>query len=160
MNNSEYIWKSDISHEVQQFLKIKHMTGFKYDVQEKYLQRFDTYYFHNGYTGIRITKGMVDGFIYHPNERMSTWYLKERLLRDFAIFLKNQCYSEIYIPIVKSAPPRSSFIPYIFRDDEIKRLFEVIDSWEDSRFTNRILIDPIFFDYFTVQVCVCLRFLI
>jgi len=109
------------------------------------VQRFDAYYFQNGYTGIRITKEMTDCFIYCPDDRLSGWYVKERLLRDFAVFLKDQRFSEIYIPIVQSAPPRSSFTPYIFTDDEIRRLFEAIDSWEDSPFTNRILIDPIFF---------------
>jgi integrase len=143
--NNDYIWISDIAIKAQQFLKIKHMTGFKYHVQEKYLRRFDTYYFHNGYTGIRITKEMADGFIYCPDERLSGWYVKERLFRDFATFLKNQCYSDIYIPVVQSVPPRSTFTPYIFMNDEIKRLFEAIDTWEDSPFTNRVLIDPIFF---------------
>jgi integrase len=143
--NSSYVWKSDIAQKAQQFLQIKHITGYKYEVQEKYLQRFDAYYFQNGYTGIRITKEMADGFIYCSDERMSGWYVKERILRDFATFLKKQWHSEIYIPIVQSAPQRSSFTPYIFMDDEIKRLFEAVDSWEDSHFTNRVLIDPIFF---------------
>ena len=44
--NNRYVWKSDIAQKAQQFLQIKHMTGFKYDVQEKYLQRFDAYYCH------------------------------------------------------------------------------------------------------------------
>jgi integrase/recombinase XerD len=143
--NKEYIWKSDIAQKSQQFLQIKHMTGFKYNSQVKYLQRFDTYYFQNGYTGIRITKEMADGFIYCQDERMSGWYVKERLLRDFALFLKDHGYSEIYIPVVQSAPPRSSFTPYIFTSDEIKRLFEAADSWEDSPYSNRVVIDPVFF---------------
>jgi len=130
--NNKYVWKSDIAQKAQQFLQIKHMTGFKYATQEKYLQRFDAYYFQNGYTGIRITKEMTDRFIYCPDDRLSGWYVKERLLRDFAVYLKDQRFSEIYIPFVQSAPPRSSFTPYIFTDDEIRRLFEAIDSWEDS----------------------------
>lgn len=142
---NRYVWKSAIAQKAQQFLQIKHMTGFKYDAQEKYLQRFDSYYFQNGYTGIRITKEMTDGFIYCPDDRLSGWYVKERLLRDFAVFLKDQCFSEIYIPIVQSTPSRSSFTPYIFTEDEIKHLFEAVDSWEDSPLTNRVLIDPIFF---------------
>jgi integrase len=143
--NKEYTWKSDIAQKAQQFLRIKHMTGFKYDSQEKYLQKFDAYYFQNGYTGIRITKEMADGFIYCQEERMSGWYVKERLLRDFATFLKDLSYSEIYIPVVQSAPPRSSFTPYMFTNDEIKRLFEAVDLWEDSPLSNRVIIDPIFF---------------
>ncbi|HEX2955993.1 MAG TPA: tyrosine-type recombinase/integrase [Chitinispirillaceae bacterium] len=141
----EYTWKSDIAQKSQQFLQIKRITGFKYDSQEKYLQRFDTYYYQNGYTGIRITKEMADGFIYCQDERTSGWYVKERLIRDFALFLKDLCYSEIYVPIIQSAPQRSSFTPYIFTNDEIKRFFEAVDSWEDSPLSNRVIIDPVFF---------------
>jgi integrase len=143
--NKRYNWKSDIAQKAQQFLQIKHMTGFKFDTQKKYLQRFDTYYFQNGYTGIRITKEMADAFIYNQDERMSGWYVKERLLRDFALFLKDHCCSEIYIPVVQSVPPKSSFTPYIFTNNEIKRLFQAADSWEDSPYSNRVIIDPIFF---------------
>ncbi len=128
------------------FLNEKKITGYKYVHQEKWLTRFDSYYDRNGYTGIRITKSMVDEFIYSSLEQPSTHYLKERLLRDFALFLIQHGHREVYVTQVKSAPvKRCSHIPYIFTKEEIKHFFTAIDAWGDSFYTNRHLVDPVLF---------------
>jgi integrase/recombinase XerD len=128
------------------YLKEKRMTGYRFDSQEKYLKRFDLYYDRNGYSGIRLTRQMTDSFIYTVSERPSTHYIKERLLRDFALFLIRNGYREIYVPEIRSAPKKqSSHVPYIFTEDEMARIFRAVDSWEDSFYTNRTLIDPLFF---------------
>ena len=146
MMKHTFQWQSDISEMLAAFLKEKRMTGYTYNSQEKYLRRFDEYYARNGYSGIRITKPMADAFIYTVPEKPSTHYRKERLMRDVATFLIRNGYREIYVPEVKSAPEkRCSHVPYIFTEDEMKQLFLTIDSWEDSFYTNRHLIDPIFF---------------
>lgn len=137
---------SDMSRMLIHYLREKRMTGYQYDLQEKYLKRFDLYYEQNGYSGIRLTRQMTDNFIYTVSERPSTHYIKERLMHDFAQFLIRNGYREIYVPEIKSAPKkRSSHIPYIFTDDEMARIFKAIDSWEVSFHTNRTLIDPLFF---------------
>ncbi len=139
-------WHSDISCMLLAYLKEKRMTGYRFEVQEKYLKRFDLYYDYNGYSGIRLTRQMTDNFIYTVSERPSTHYIKERLLRDFAQFLIRNGYREVYVPEIRSAPQkRCSHLPYIFTEYEIARLFTVVDSWEDSFYTNRTLIDPLFF---------------
>jgi len=139
-------WRSDLSNMMICFLKEKRMTGYKYANQEKWLIRFDNYYDRNGYSGIRITKSMVSDFIYSPTEQPSTQYLKERLLRDFALFLIRQGYHEVYVTQIKSAPTkRCSHIPYIFTEKEMRNIFSAIDAWEDSFYTNRHLVDPILF---------------
>lgn len=134
-----------ISEMVEIFLNQKHITGYKYKAQEKYLRRFAKYYNREGYTNVRITKPMVEAFIYNPYEKPSTYYKKELLLRDFAKFLINQGFNEIYIPIVRTVIPRCKHIPYIFNDNEIKSFFSVIDNWERSLFTNCSQVDPILF---------------
>ncbi len=139
-------WRSDLSNMMICFLKEKRMTGYKYANQEKWLIRFDNYYDRNGYSGIRITKSMVSDFIYSPTEQPSTHYLKERLLRDFALFLIRQGYHEVYVTQIRSAPTkRCSHIPYIFTEKEMRNIFSAIDAWEDSFYTNRHLVDPILF---------------
>ncbi len=141
-----YQWHSDLSGMMVSFLKEKRMTGFKYDNQEKLLIRFDNYHYINGYTGIRITKFMVDDFIYSPSEQPSTHYIKERLLRDFALFLVRHGHYEIYVAQIKSAPvKKSAHIPYIFTEKEMKHIFTAVDTWKDSFHTNRHLIDPVLF---------------
>lgn len=139
-------WYSDISCMLIAYLREKRMTGYRFKPQEKYLKRFDFYYDQNGYSGIRLTRQMVDGFIYTVPERPSTHYVKERLLRDFALFLIRNGYREIYVPEIRSAPKKQNLhVPYIFTEDEMARIFRAIDSWEYSLFTNRTLIDPVFF---------------
>lgn len=120
------------------YLKEKRMTGYRFESQEKYLKKFDHYYDRKGYSGIRLTRQMTDSFIYTVPERPSTHYVKERLLRDFALFLIRNGYREIYVPEIRSAPKkRSSHVPYIFTEDEMAQIFRVIDSWEVSFYTNR-----------------------
>jgi integrase/recombinase XerD len=139
-------WHSDMSGMLVAYLKEKRMTGYRFDSQEKFLKRFDLYYDRNGYSGIRLTRQMTDSFIYTVSERPSTHYIKERLLRDFALFLIRNGYREIYVPEIRSAPQKkSSHVPYIFTEDEMARIFRAVDSWEDSFYTNRTLIDPLFF---------------
>lgn len=143
-----YQWHSDISEMLAVFLKEKRMTGYAYKAQESYLRRFDEYYDRKGYSGIRLTKPMVDEFIYAVPEQPSTHYIKERLLRDVAMFLIRNGYREIYVPTVKSAPEkRCSHVPYIFTEAEMKQIFLAIDSWEDSFYTDRHIIDPVHFSY-------------
>lgn len=146
MMKDTYQWRSDISRMLTVFLKEKKMTGYKCKAQEKHLRQFDEYYDRNGYSGIRLTKPMTDTFIYTAPEQPSSHYIKERLMRDVAMFLIRNGYREIYMPEVKSAPEkRSSHVPYIFTEEEMKRIFLTIDSWEDSFYTDRHLIDPVFF---------------
>jgi len=141
-----YKWYSELSGMMVSFLNEKRMTGYKYANQEKWLNRFDNYYGRNGYTGIRITKSMVYDFIYSSPEQPSTHYVKERLLRDFALFLIRQGYHEVYVTQIKSAPAKKcSHTPYIFTEKEMRDIFAAIDAWEDSFYTNRHLIDPVLF---------------
>lgn len=141
-----YQWHSDISGMLIAYLKEKRMTGFQFGQQEHHLKRFDEYYCRNGYSGSRLTKSMLDGFIYSPSERPSSHYVKERLMQDFALFLiRNGCH-EVYVPEVRSAPQKcSAHIPYIFTEEEMAKIFCAIDSWQDSFYTNRNIIDPVFF---------------
>jgi integrase len=127
------------------FLNQKHMTGYKYEWQEKYIRRFVAFYDREGYTGIRLTKTLVETFIYRIYEKPSTHYQKETLLRDFAEFLKKQGFHEIYIPVVHSRSYRCKHIPYIFTDDEMKCLFTAIDTWPESFYTNRTQVDHLLF---------------
>lgn len=140
-----YQWRSSLSDMMVSFLNEKRITGYKYADQEKWLTRFDSYYDRNGYTGIRITKSMVDDFVYSSLEQPSTHYEKERLLRDFALFLMKHGYHEVYVAQVKSAPKKCSHIPYIFTEKEIRQIFTAVDAWEDSFYTNRHQVDPVLF---------------
>ncbi len=140
-----YQWKSDMADMLKAFLQEKKMTGFKYENQERKLEHFDAYYYHSGYSGIRLTKPMLDFFIYKKYEKPSTHYTKEIVMHNFASFLKKQGYP-VYVPIIKSAPEkRCSHIPYIFTQEELQRFFMAIDSYPVSKHNNRNTVDPVLF---------------
>ena len=139
-----YQWKSDMADKLQAFLREMKMTGFTFKKQERELQHFDAYYYHNGYSGIRLTKPMVDAFIYVEYEKPITYYTKEIVLNSFACFLHKQGYS-VYVPVIKSAPKKCPHIPYIFTRKELQQLFTAIDSYPIAKYNNRNTIDPVFF---------------
>jgi len=141
-----YQYKSDIAKLLQSYLTEKQMTGFKFEKQGRELERFDDYYYRNGYMGVKLTKSMTDRFIYGITyEKQSTHYKKEILLNSFAEFLIRQGH-QVYIPPIKSAPKkRCSHIPYIFSKDELKRFFLAIDKFPSNTQTNRDSVDPVLF---------------
>ena len=144
MNNT-YEWKSDMKDLLCAFIREKQMTGFKYEKQATELERFDDYCCYKGYSGIRLTKPMLDGFIYGEFERPSTHYKKEILMRDFAEFMGRHRYP-IYVPIIRSAQPKKNpHIPYIFTQEQLNKLFMEVDSYPLEKTNNRNILDPVLF---------------
>ena len=143
--SSIYEWKSDLKDLLRTFIREKQMTGFKYKKQAREIERFDAYCHYNGYGGIRLTKPMMDGFIYGEFERLCTHYKKEILMRDFAEFLGRQGY-QVYVPLTKSAPQkRSAHIPYIFTQKQLDKFFIEVDSYPLEETNNRNVLDPVLF---------------
>ncbi len=141
-----YSWKSDLSKLIVDYINQKQMTGYKFESQMRVLRHFDTFYFINGYSGVKLTKSMVDDFIYGVEyEKPSTHYVKERLLNDFAKYMIKVGF-DVYLPPIDSRPTkRCQHIPYIFSKDEYRKLLVSVDTYPISPFTNRDLIDPVLF---------------
>jgi integrase/recombinase XerD len=140
-----YEWKSDMKDLLRIFIREKQMTNFKYKKQTRELERFDAYCHCNGYSGIRLTKPMLDGFIYREFEKSSTHYKKEILMRDFAEFLGRHGYS-VYVPPTRSAPRKKNpHIPYIFTQKQLHKLFMATDSYPWEETNNRNVLDPVLF---------------
>jgi len=142
----KYQYKSDMGELLRCYLVEKKMTGFKFDKQGRELERFDDYYYRNGYRGVKLTKPMAETFIYGISyEKRSTHYKKEILLNGFAEFLIRQGY-QAYLPPIKSASvKRCAHIPYIFSKDQLKQFFLAIDKFPPNAQTNRDSIDPVLF---------------
>ena len=86
----DYQWKSTLSGLIQSYIHTKHMTGFRFQCQERYLQHFDHFHYYNGYQGQELTKTMMDDFIYTEHERPSSHYNKEVVMNQFAFYLQKQ----------------------------------------------------------------------
>ena len=141
-----YKWKSGIAEAAQNYISLKQQSGMKYEIQERYLRHFDTFYYSNGFEGTTLTKEIVNNFIYDPNERPVSHHNKEVLMRDFAIYLADRGH-HAYMAEVKTKFTRRKFIPHIFTDDEIRRLFRAIDNYSQARMSHRNAVDPVLFRF-------------
>jgi integrase len=142
----EYKWKSGIALEAQNYISLKRQCGYKFEVQERCLRHFDTFLYRNGHEGIILTQEIVNGFIYTENERPSSQYYKEVVMRDFAKYLVDKNYNA-YICEITTKLPRCKFVPHIFSDLEISRLFTAIDKYPQTKKSIRNSVDPVLFRF-------------
>ena len=142
---SKYKYKSFLAEQMQLFLKLKKMSGFKYEQQSKLMEAFDRYCTKTGFFGRTLTRRLVDGFCYLAYyEKDSTRYGKERLLSEFGKFLCQNGYKSYICPKI-SVPVKSTSVPYIYSEEELDRLFKAIDRYPAHPLSNRHLVDPLMF---------------
>jgi integrase/recombinase XerD len=142
---SKYRWKSSLAVQMQMFLKLKKMSGFKYEQQSKLMESFDSYCTKTGFLGKALTRRLADGFCYGIYyERDSTRYDKERLLREFGKYLCQNGHKSYICPKI-SGPKKRVFEPYIYSEEELDRFFKAIDGYPSHPLSNRHLVDPLMF---------------
>lgn len=142
----DYVWKSCLSKHIQDHITIQKASGLKFWQQEQDLQRFDHYYFYSGYQGTKLTREVVEGFIYVKGESCNSWRRKEVLLRNFGVYMKDLGL-EPYIPVVKTPERRIPYIPHIYTKEELRHFFKAIDEYPNPWFSSRNLVDAVLFRF-------------
>ena len=122
--------------------------GFRYNGQERVLRQFAEHFRREGYADGSIIQESVEGFLYGRHLKASTIRREEIVLRELADHARQfgwHAWAPPTLTHVKSAhrPP-----PYVFSDDEIRRLFHAIDTQVLSAGSNKALVDPALFRLF------------
>ncbi len=122
--------------------------GFRYNGQERVLRQFAEHSRREGYADGSIIQEAVEGFLYGRHLKASTIRREEIVLRELAEHARQfgwQAWAPPTLTHVKTAhrPP-----PYVFSDDEIRRLFHAIDTQALSEMSNSALVDPVLFRVF------------
>jgi integrase/recombinase XerD len=122
--------------------------GFRYHSQQRVLRQFAEHARREGHADGSIIKEAVEDFLYGRHLKASTIRREEIVLRELAEHVRQfgwQAWAPATLTGVKTPhrPP-----PYVFSDDEIRRLFHVIDSQQLSEMSNRALVDPVLFRVF------------
>ena len=141
-----YEWKSGFAHAAQEYIALKRQAGMKFETQERCLRHFDAFCRRNGFEGDVLTKAITHEFIYDKDERPVSHYNKEVVMRDFGKYMDGRGYNA-YIAEVRTKIPRCKFIPHIFTDDEIRRLFMAIDNYPPTTSSYRNTVDPVLFRF-------------
>jgi integrase len=129
---------------VDEMVRLRHAGGYRFKVPERVLRQFLRHCEQAGIKGPGFNGEDVDGFLYTRGLRASTLRRNEKVLHDFGEFVAAKGHTA-YICPVKTVAKTRRHEPYIFTDDELVRLFGVIDGQALSSYTNKALIDPALF---------------
>ncbi|MFN2346009.1 MAG: tyrosine-type recombinase/integrase [Dermatophilaceae bacterium] len=129
---------------VADLVAVRHSGGYRFKVPERVLRQFLEHCARQGYPDGSITKEAIEGFLYGAHLRSSTLRRNERVLRQLAEHAQGMGW-HAYLPTVRTRVRVPHQVPYVFTDDEVRRLFAVIDSQPMSAYSNKALIDPVLF---------------
>ena len=120
--------------------------GYKYDNHRRILTQFDIFCWEENWSELAITESLAKAFIYgDPELAHCTIHLKEVALSYFAEYLYGFNVPVYRYEIRTQKPKSKGFVPHIFTDDELRRLFSVIDNQTPEKNSNKHLVDPVLF---------------
>lgn len=113
--------------EFNEFIKYKKSLGYIYRKETIYwYDKLDKYFYENNLTRKEINKEMYDKWlIKRENESNNTYALRYTTIRQFCIYLINNKYENIYYSDEYNIKYKKDFIPHIYTEDEIKKIFEL-----------------------------------
>ena len=138
---------------VADLVALRHAGGYRFKVPERVLRQFDGHCRREGYPDGSITKEAADEFLYGRHLRSSTVRRNELALRQLAGYAQAVGW-DACIPGAAAHVRVRHQPPYVFTDDEVRRLFAAIDSQAMSSFSNKAMVDPVLF---RVLYCAGLR---
>ena len=141
----KYLFLSTLAVSIEGYIAEKRALGYKFEVGLDMLKRFDSFVHSRGLTEAVLTKQLVvDWTGRKPNETVATQCRRISLLRGLAEYMNRVGCSAYVCPRSMVTVDRSTYTPYIFSNDEIKRIFEVCDNYKPNIYTpNRHLILPL-----------------
>jgi len=130
---------------LENFIKFKRNLGYKYVSAYYSLQKFSEYSLNYKSEDNSLSKELVIGWTTKKkDEAIKTWERRVSGLRQFALYLQSQGF-DAFIPLKSCNALRSEYIPYIFTHEEIKCLFQVIDSIPPHPLSNKNESYPLLF---------------
>ena len=136
---------STLSDLIATLVAARRAGGFRYDRQERVLAQFAEYCRRDGYADGSIIQEAVEGFLYDRHLKASTIRREEIILRDLAAHARQFGWPAWAPPTLTRVKARHRPPPYVFSDEEIRRLFHAIDIQPLSEGSNRALVDPVLF---------------
>jgi integrase/recombinase XerD len=129
---------------VAELVAARHAGGYRFKIQERVLRQFAGRCAREGYPDGSITREAVSGFLYGQHLRSCTIRRNELALRQLTEYARAAGW-DAFTPAAATAVRIRHQPPYVFTDDEIRRLFAAIDSQPMSSFSNKAMVDPVLF---------------
>lgn len=113
---------------IKDYIEMKRTTGLKFNQETYYLNRFDQLCNSLELAKVEISKELLNKWEEKSDaENDTTYHHRVRIIRAFSVFMYNNGFEapHSFHPL----PERSrNFIPYIFSESEIQRIFTSLDN--------------------------------
>jgi integrase/recombinase XerD len=129
---------------IADLVAVRRAGGYRFKVPERVLRQFVGHCRREGYPDGSITKEALDGFLYGRHLRASTVHRNTLVLRQLAEHVQTAGWAA-HVPAVTGKLRVRHQPPFVFSDEELRRLFAVIDGQGMSSYSNKALIDPVLF---------------
>lgn len=128
---------------MDQFLQEKHACGYAYDEPTRILHRLDDLLVQEGLTTLELPRSVARKWLAKkPHESVSTQQHRIHLVRQFSKSLLQAGYPA-YVPDSTLAARKSTFVPRLLTDEELRKFFRAVDALEPTaRSPLRHLIMP------------------
>ncbi len=149
MNKSNMYFTGIFREEFEKYINYKQSQGYYKSLYKKNIYailNYNRYLDSLNLKEIKITEEMVTGFMESLiGKSQSTLFKYECMVRQFSKFLKNQGYDNIYVIEEHQVKNPRDYIPHVFSNSEIIRIFKVIDELEFKRHKELKLFYQTFF---------------
>jgi len=141
------VFKSILSELIAGYIEEKRAVGYKYIKGASLLKCFDTLITREHLGEKKLSKELVSLWTgKKPNETERNRNTRISMERGFAKYMVCLGYEAYIYPDVVVSISRYSYVPYIFSEEELKRIFIVCDNYPVSNVSpNRHLILPFLF---------------
>ncbi len=125
-------YKSLLGAYIRSFLQYREALFNKNTAYEPLMKNLDRFCAEQYPESAVLTQQMVLQWVEHPDHSYAGEYgMRDSVIRKFAVYM-NGMGGEAYVLPKKMYGHKSSFVPYIFTDDELRRLFHAIDNIRPS----------------------------
>lgn len=124
-----YDYRSVLAPIINDMIVEKRTIGLKYESAEKGLKMLDLYFLEHQITIPELSKETVESFItLRANENLTNRSKRISDIRELARFMNSHGYHAYVYPQLPNHCYRSSFVPYIFTNEEIRAFFAAVDN--------------------------------
>ena len=126
-------FQSVLSALMEKFLQEKHACGYAYHEQARILRDLDKLLVQKGLATHELPGSMAREWLAKkPHESAGTQQLRMSLLRQFSRFLLRLGYSAYVPDSTLAARNRSTFVPRMLTDEELRKFFREVDALEPT----------------------------
>lgn len=125
----DYVLKSNFKEDIQNFLNLKHSTGYKYTTSQILIEQFDNFCY-SKYQNKNILDEEIGLAWATTRKDESASSLQNRIVvvREFGKYLIGLNKVAFVIPTTY-IPKKNKYKSYIYSIDELKKIFDVIDNY-------------------------------